>query len=82
MSRIWKMKEGIDKKKLAKIQVRQIFRIRDIRRNASTKFIGICMETPCWYHLDGHQHGKRETNRNISYRVLLKKREFIPRGTH
>ena len=33
---------------LAKIQVRGIFRIRDILRNVLTKLIDICMETPCW----------------------------------
>ena len=32
----------------AKIQVRGIFRIRDIRRNVLPKLIEICMETPCW----------------------------------
>ena len=33
-------------------------------------------------HPDEHQHGGRNTNRNISYRGLLQKREFILRGTH
>ena len=42
------MKEGTSTKTLAKIQVRGIFRIRDIRRNVLPKFIEICMETPCW----------------------------------
>ena len=42
------MKGGIYTKTLAKIQVRGIFRIRDIRRNVLSKFIEICMETPCW----------------------------------
>ena len=35
-------------KTLAKIQVRGIFRVRDIRRNVFTKLIETCMETPCW----------------------------------
>ena len=43
------MKGGTYTKTLAKIQVRGIFRIRDIRRNVLPKFIEICMETPCWY---------------------------------
>ena len=47
-SRIWEMKGGIYTKKLAKIQDRGIFHIRDIRRNVSPKFIEICMETPRW----------------------------------
>ena len=46
-----------------------------------TQIIGICMETPCWFPPGWAQHGGRETNRNISCRVLVQKREFIPRGT-
>ena len=42
------MKGGAYTKTLAKIQVRGIFRIRDIRRNVLPKLIEICMETPCW----------------------------------
>ena len=38
-------------KTLAKIQVRGIFHIRDIRRNVLLKLIEICMETPCWCSL-------------------------------
>ena len=46
---------------LAKIQVRGIFRIRDIRRNVFPKLIEICMETPCWpARLDELQHGGRK----------------------
>ena len=47
------MKGGTYTKTLGKIQVRGIFRIRDIRRNVLPKLIEICMETPCWYSL-GH----------------------------
>ena len=57
---------------LAKIQVRGIFRIRDIRRNVLPKFIEICMDPT----------SRMETNRNMCYRVLLQKREFIIRETH
>ena len=58
------MKGGTYTKTLAKIQVRGIFRIRDIRRNVLPKLIEICMETPsCWYaHLDELQHGGRKPN--------------------
>ena len=42
------MKGGKYAKTLAKIQVRGIFLIRDIRRNVLPIFIEICMETPCW----------------------------------
>ena len=47
-SRIWEMKGGIYTKTLAKIQVRGIFRIRDIRRNVFGA------------HLDELQHGGRK----------------------
>ena len=47
--RIWEMKGGTYTKILAKIQVRGIFRIRDIRRNVLPKLIEICMDTQCWY---------------------------------
>ena len=33
---------------LAKIQVSAVFNSRAIRRSVSSKFIEICMETPCW----------------------------------
>ena len=42
------MKRGTYTKTVAKIQVRGIFRIRDIRRNVLPKLIEICMET-CMY---------------------------------
>ena len=57
-------------------------RIRDIRRNVSPKFIEICMETPYWCPSGWAPTCRTETNRNICYRLLLQKREFIPRGTH
>ena len=57
---MWEMKGGKYTKTLAKIKVRRIFHVRDIRRNALPKFIEICMETPCWCPLDGHQHGGRK----------------------
>ena len=81
-SRNWEMKGGTYTKTLAKIQVRGIFRIRDIRRNVLPKFIEICMETPCWCPPGWAPTWRTETNKNICYRVLVQKREFIPRGTH
>ena len=42
------MKGGKYANTLAKIQVRGMFRIRDIRRNVLPKYIEICMETPRW----------------------------------
>ena len=76
------MKGGKYTKTLAKIQARRIFRIRDIRRNVLPKFIEICMETPCWCPPGWAPTWRTETNKNICYRVLVQKREFIPRGTH
>ena len=79
---IWEMKGGKYTKTLAKIRARRIFRIRDIRRNVSPKFIEICLETPCWGPPGWAPTWGTETNKNICYRVLMLKREFIPRGTH
>ena len=76
------MKGGKYAKTLAKILVRGMFRTRDIRRNVLPKFIEISMETPCWCPYGWAPIWRTETNKNICYRVLLKKREFILRGTH
>ena len=43
------------------------------------KFIGICMETPCWCPFGPTRQS--ETNRNVCHRVLPQEREFISRGT-
>ena len=72
------MKGGKYTKPLAKIQVTGIFRIRDIRRNV----LEICMEAPCWCPPGWAPTWRTETSKNICYRVLVQKREFIPRGTH
>ena len=52
--------EGRYAKTLAKIQVTALFLMEDLRRNVFPKFIEICMETPCWYPSNGHQHGGRK----------------------
>ena len=67
------MKGGTYTNTLTKTQVRGIFRIRDIRRNVLPKLIEICMET--------HATWQMETNRNICYRVLLQKGEFVLQET-
>ena len=64
--RIWEMEGGKYAKTLAKIQVRGIFRIRDIRRNVLPKFIEICMETPCWSSSRWAPTWRTETN-NVLY---------------
>ena len=67
------MKGGAYTKTLTKIQVRGIFRIRDIRRNFFPKLIEIYMETPC-NMADGNQHKHLLPS-------LLQKGEFILRET-
>ena len=63
-------------------QVRGKFRIRKIRRNVLLKFLEVCVETPCWCPPGWAPTWRTKTMRNISYRVLLQKHEFIRRGTH
>ena len=65
------MKENKFAKTLSKIQVRGIFRMRDIRRNVLPKFIEICMETPCWCLSGWAPTWRTKTNRNICFRALL-----------
>ena len=52
------MKGGKYAKTLAKIQVRGMFRMRDIRRNVLPKYIEICKAgRHAGAHSDEHQHG-------------------------
>ena len=44
----WEMKGSKYTKTLAKIWVEGIIRMQDIGGNVVPKFIGLCMETPCW----------------------------------
>ena len=67
------MKGG--KSRPSQIWVEGIIRKRDIRGNVAPEFIELCM--------DELQHsGRKPTELNICYRVLLQKSEFTPRGTH
>ena len=75
---IWEMKGGTYTMTLAKIQVRGIFRMRDIRRNVLPKL----WRRHAGAHLDKHQHGGRKPTETSFYRVLLQKREYILRETH
>ena len=54
------MKGGTYTKTLAKIQVRGIFRIRDIRRNVLPKLIEFVWRRHAGAHLDELQHGGRK----------------------
>ena len=75
------MKGGKYTKTLANIQVTRISRKRDTRRNILAKFKEICMETLCWYPPGWAPTWRTETNKNICFRILVQKRELIPRGT-
>ena len=55
------MKGGTYKKTLAKIQVRGIFRIRDIRKGFLPKLIEVCMGRNAGAHLDELQNGGRKS---------------------
>ena len=61
--------------------VSAVFNSRAIRRSVSSKFIEICMETPCWCPSGWAPRWRPETNRNICHLDLLRKRKFISRGT-
>ena len=76
------MKEGKYAKTLAKIQVRGIFHIREIQRNVYTKLNRDLYGDAMLVLIRMGTTWRTETNRNICYRVLLQKREFILRGTH
>ena len=65
---------------MPRLRSQQFFLKRDIRRNVLSKFVEICIETPCWCHLHGHQHGYRKSTKTCHW-VLLQKRKFISRGT-
>ena len=71
-SRIWEMKGGTYTKTLAKIQVRGIICIRDIRGNVLPKFIEVCMETPCRCSLDELEHGGRKPTKTSVTEVCYK----------
>ena len=62
------MKGGKYAKTLAKIQVRAIFHIRDIRRNVLPKFIEIFVWIPhTGAHPEGHQHvGRKATETSVT----------------
>ena len=71
------MKKDKYTKTLAKNQVCEIFQMRDIGKNGLPKFIKLRMETPCWCPFQKQQYGRRDTNRNICFRVFLLMHEFF-----
>ena len=79
--RIWDMIDDCNINNLAKNQVSAVFNSRAIRRSVSSKFIEICIDTPCWCPSGWAPTWQPETNWNICHCVLLQKRKFISRGT-
>ena len=73
-SRICKeMKGGKYENNLAKIQDREMFHIRDIRRNVLPKFTEICMETQCWCPTGWAQFCGRKPKKRLSPRMFCYK---------
>ena len=63
------MKEDKYTKSLVKNQIYAIVHMRDIRKNVLTKFIKLCMETPCLCPLSfqGHKYGRRKPTETIVF---------------
>ena len=84
-SRIWEMKGGKYAKTLAKIQVRGIFRIRDIRRNVLPRYIEVCMHGDAMLvpiRMNTNMADRNQQKHLLpTIVVLLQKREFILRRT-
>ena len=78
------MKGGKYAKTLAKFQVREIFRIRDIRRKCFTQTYRdlIVWRRHAGAHLDELQHGRRKPTETSVAEFCYKKSEFILRETH
>ena len=47
----------------AKNQVSAVFPLGAIRKSASSKFIELCMESPCLCPSEEHKHGSRGTTK-------------------
>ena len=52
---------------LAKNQVSAVFNSRAIRRSVSSKFIEICMETPCWRMGTDMAAGNQQKHLSLSF---------------
>ena len=61
------MKEDKYTKSLVKNQIYAIVHMRDIRKNVLTKFIKLCMETPCLCPFQGHKYGRRKPTETIVF---------------
>ena len=60
-------------KNLAKNPVSAVFHSGVIRRSVPSKFIELCMETPCLCPSEGHKHGGRKaTDLSLSFAIETK----------
>ena len=57
---MWEMIDDCYINNLAKNQVSAVFHLHVLHRSESTKFIELCIETPCLCPSEGHKHGGRK----------------------
>ena len=74
--RIWEIKDEYTKN-LAMNQVCTIFRLQDIRKTVSLKFLKLSVETPCWCPFEGPNMAARNQEKHLSLSFPTNA-EFIP----
>ena len=60
---LWEMIDDCYINKLAKNQVSTVFDLRVIHRSVPSKFIELCMKTPCLCPSEGHKYGGRDVTK-------------------
>ena len=70
------MIDDCDKNNLAKNQVSAVFHSRAICTSMSTKFIELCMETPCLCPSEGHKHGGRDVTKTSALSFAFEMKIF------
>ena len=50
-----------------------------ICRNVSRTFVDLCMETPYWYSVLGHQYGRRKSTKHLKFAFSIKALSFHSR---
>ena len=78
-SRIWEMKGGIHTKTLAKIQVKGIFRIRDIRRNVLPK-LRLCFHQDNFNKINPEKSGNTVKTPRLGFSQLKMKAVFTSKN--
>ena len=58
-----------------------MFRVGDIQRNVLLKFIGPCMETPCFCPSEGHKYGGRELTKTYVIEFSIKSPKSSSEGS-